>query len=182
MYDEVVEELAALAKKAIVGDGATEGTEIGPVQNRQQFEKLKAYLVDAHATGKVVAGGEALERPGYFIPPTIVRDIPDDARLVREEQFGPILPVLRYTHIDDVIARANDSEYGLGGTIWTSNPDRGYQLALKIETGTVWVNKHLDLPPDVRVGGAKQSGVGAELGQDGLHEFTQAKIINMALA
>lgn len=182
MYDQVVDELSRLAKAAIVDDGARQGSEIGPVQNRQQFEKLKEFLADAHARGTVVAGGAPLDRPGYFIPPTIVRDIPDDARLVREEQFGPVLPVLRYSDIDDVIRRANDTEYGLGATIWTSDPERGFEIAMRIDSGTVWVNKHLDLPPDVRVGGAKQSGIGAELGLDGLLEFTQAKIINMSLA
>ena len=121
-----------------------------------------------------------LDRPGYFIAPTIVRDIPDSARLVREEQFAPILPVMSYTDIDDAIERANDSEYGLGGTVWTKDLDRGYEIASQILSGTVWVNKHLDLPNDIPFGGAKQSGLGVEYGQEGLEEFTQAKTVNMA--
>ena len=120
------------------------------------------------------------DRPGYFIRPTIVRDIPDDARLVREEQFGPVLPVLKYSDIDDAISRANNTEYGLGGTVWSSNPQRAYEVALKIDSGTVWVNTHLDLPPDVPIGGAKHSGLGTEMGQEGLEEFTQAKVVNLA--
>ncbi|HET9868368.1 MAG TPA: aldehyde dehydrogenase family protein, partial [Nitrospira sp.] len=91
------------------------------------------------------------------------------------------LPVLRYSDIDEVIRRANDTPYGLGATIWTADPERALEIAMRIDSGTVWVNKHLDLPPDVRVGGAKQSGIGAELGVDGLLEFTQAKVINMSL-
>lgn len=181
IYDEVCEELARLANDALVDDGLKSGTQVGPIQNRQQFEKVIGYLNNARAQGKVISGGEPLSRPGYFIPPTVVRDIPDSSELVQEEQFGPILPVLSYKSIDEAIARANDSEYGLGGTIWTSNPARGFDVALRINSGTVWVNKHLDLPFDVAFGGAKQSGIGVELGQEGMEEFTQAKIINMAL-
>ena len=121
-----------------------------------------------------------LEREGYFVQPTIVRDIPDDARLVREEQFGPVLPVLRYSDIDAVIARANDTEFGLGGSVWSSDRDRAFGVASRINSGTVWVNQHLDLGPDTPFAGVKQSGFGAELGREGLEEFTQATIINMA--
>jgi acyl-CoA reductase-like NAD-dependent aldehyde dehydrogenase len=120
-----------------------------------------------------------VEGAGFFIPPTIVRDIPHDARLVQEEQFGPILPVLRYDDLDDAIASANDSEFGLGGTVWTSDPKRGEQVAMRIDTGTVWVNRHLDLPFDVPFGGAKQSGIGRQQGMAGLEEFTQAKVVNV---
>lgn len=181
LYEDLCVALAKLASEAIVDDGAKQGTQIGPIQNRAQFEKLKDFLADAHAHGSVIAGGSALERDGYFIAPTIVKDIPDDARLVREEQFGPILPVIAYDDIEDAIERANDSEYGLGGTIWTSNPERAIDVAMKIDTGTVWINKHLDLPFDVPFRGAKQSGFGAELGREGLEEFAQSKIVNVAL-
>jgi len=181
IYDELCAELARLAQGAVVGDGADPATQIGPVQNRQQFEKLGEFLADAHASGTVVAGGKALEGDGYFIAPTIVRDIPDSARLVREEQFGPILPVLSYDDLDEAIARANDSEYGLGGTIWTNNLDRGIEVAMKIDTGTIWVNKHLDLPLDVPFGGSKQSGIGREQGEEGLLAYTQAHVVNIAL-
>ena len=181
IYDELCAELARLAQGAVVGDGADPATQIGPVQNRQQFEKLGEFLADAHASGTVLAGGKALEGDGYFIAPTIVRDIPDSARLVREEQFGPILPVLSYDDLDEAIARANDSEYGLGGTIWTNNLDRGIEVAMKIDTGTIWVNKHLDLPLDVPFGGSKQSGIGREQGEEGLLAYTQAHVLNIAL-
>ncbi len=181
IYDEMCEELAHLAREAVIDDELKDGADIGPIQNLQQFEKVVGYLNNAHANGTVIAGGEPLSRPGYFIPPTVVRDIPDASDLVREEQFGPILPVLSYKDIEEVIARVNDSEYGLGGTIWTSNPTRAFEVALQIESGTIWINKHLDLPFDVSFGGAKQSGLGVELGQEGLEEFTQAKIINIAL-
>ena len=116
----------------------------------------------------------------FFIRPTIVRDIPDDAKLVCEEQFGPVLPVMRYKDLDDAIARTNSTDYGLGATVWTSNPQRGYEVACRIYSGTVWVNKHLDLPADIPFSGAKQSGLGTEMGIEGLQEFTQATVINVA--
>ena len=181
MYDELCDELAKLAEEAVVDDGDKQGTQIGPVQNRMQYEKLLGYLEDARANGTVIAGGEPIDRDGYFIAPTIVRDIPDDAALVREEQFGPVLPVLKYEDIDDAIARANDSEYGLGGVVWARDIDRGVEVAMKMDTGTVWVNKHLDMPFDIPFGGAKQSGVGREGGDEGLHAYTQAHVVNVAL-
>lgn len=178
MYDAVCDELAGLAKAAVVDDGLKQGAQVGPVQNRMQFEKVKEFLVEAAEKGKILAGGAPLDRPGYFVPPTIVRDLPEDARLVREEQFGPVLPVLKYDRIDDVIARANDSEYGLGGTVWGSDVARAMDVAMQIDAGTVWVNQHLAIDANIPFRGAKQSGLGGELGQAGLHEYTQAHIVN----
>jgi acyl-CoA reductase-like NAD-dependent aldehyde dehydrogenase len=180
LYEAMCAELADLAKAVVVGDGLDAATQMGPLQNKVQFEKVKEFLEDARTNGRIIAGGKALDREGYFIAPTIVRDIADGARLVQEEQFGPVLPVLKYSDLDDAIARANNSEYGLGGTVWGGDSKRAYDVAQRIASGTVWVNKHLDLPPDIPFGGAKQSGFGAEMGQEGLEEFTQARIINIA--
>ncbi|WJT00902.1 aldehyde dehydrogenase family protein [Novosphingobium humi] len=180
IYDDLCEALGALARAAVVGDGLDQGSQIGPVQNAAQYAKLIDYLAEAREQGRIVAGGAPIEREGYFIAPTIVRDLPGDARLVREEQFGPVLPVLAYDDLGQAIAAINASEYGLGGTIWTGNPERGEQVAMLIDSGTVWVNRHLDLPFDVAFGGAKQSGIGRQQGIEGLMEFTQAKIINIA--
>ena len=180
LYEAMCAELAELANAAVVGDGLDAATQMGPIQNKTQFEKVKEFLEDGRANGKIIAGGKALERDGYFIPPTIVRDIPDQARLVREEQFGPVLPVLRYTSLDDAIERANSTEYGLGGTVWGVDAKRAYDVAARMGSGTVWINKHLDLPPDIPFAGAKQSGLGTEMGQEGLEEFTQSKVINQA--
>ncbi|ANU08409.1 aldehyde dehydrogenase family protein [Paraurantiacibacter namhicola] len=181
LYDELCDALAKLASEAVVDDGDKQGTQIGPIQNRMQYEKLLGYLDDAKANGTVIAGGHPLEREGYFIAPTIVRDIPDDAALVREEQFGPVLPVLKYDDIDDAIARANDSEYGLGGIVWAGDTQRGVEVAMKINTGTVWVNKGVEIPSDIPFGGAKQSGIGRKGGDEGLEAFTQPHIVNVAL-
>jgi acyl-CoA reductase-like NAD-dependent aldehyde dehydrogenase len=180
IYDAVCNELGRLARATVVGDGLEPGTHMGPLQNRAQFERVKGFLEDARQNGTIVAGGSVLEREGYFVQPTIVRDISDDARLVREEQFGPVLPVLRFSEIDDAIARANDTDFGLGGSVWSSDRDRAFAVAARIHSGTVWVNKHLDVALDTPFAGAKQSGIGVEMGREGLEEFTQATIINMA--
>jgi acyl-CoA reductase-like NAD-dependent aldehyde dehydrogenase len=179
MYDALCDELTRLGSALVVDDGLNQGAQMGPVQNRQQYEKVLQIIEDARARGNILVGGTAIERDGYFIAPTVVRDLPDDARLVREEQFGPVLPVLAYDSIDEVVSRVNDSEYGLSSTIWTKDVDRGMALALRIEAGTVWVNKHLDGPMDIPFGGAKQSGIGRAKGVEGLKAFTQAKVINI---
>src|SRR5262245_59668915 len=180
LYDAVCDELGRLARETVVGNGLEPGTQMGPLQNRAQFERVKGFLEDARRNGTIIAGGLHDDREGYFVRPTIVRDIPDGARLVREEQFGPILPVLRYTDLDDAIARANDTEYGLGASVWSSDRERALRVAARIDAGTVWVNKHLDMQLNTPVGGAKQSGIGVELGPEALWEYAQTTIINAA--
>ncbi len=180
-YDEICDELGRLARDIVVDDGMKPGTGMGPLQNKAQFERVRGFLEEARQEGTIVAGGEVLDRKGYFVPPTIVRDIGDDTRLVQEEQFGPILPIMRYSNVDDAIVRANGSLYGLGGSIWSSNPDRAAKVAARINAGTVWINKHLDVQADVPLGAAKQSGIGVEMGQEGLEQFTQRTVINIAL-
>ncbi len=180
IYDEMCAELAKLAEEAIIGDGLEQGTQLGPLQNKMQFDKVKDLIEDARGSGNIIAGGTTPDQKGYFIRPTIVRDIEDGTRLVDEEQFGPVLPVIKYSDADDAVARANASPYGLGGSVWAKDTDRAYALADKMDAGTIWVNKHAELDPMIPFGGSKMSGVGAELGADGLEEFTQLKIINMA--
>lgn len=181
MYDIFCEELGRLAEAAVVDDGARQGAQIGPVQNRAQFDKLSALLADCTHEGTIVAGGKAMDRPGFFIAPTIVRDVDDDAAIVREEQFGPVLPVMKYKDLDEVIARANATNFGLGGSIWSADVTRGEQAALRMESGTVWVNQHLALNPMVPFRGSKSSGIGGELGLEGLKEYTQASVVNIKL-
>ena len=181
IYDAVVEELARIANETVVGDGLQQGTQLGPLQNKMQYERVKELIDDARRNGKIVAGGDTPDMPGFFIRPTIVRDIEDGSRLVDEEQFGPVLPVIRYKDPADAVARANASPYGLGGSIWAKDTDRAYRLAEQMDAGSVWVNKHAELAPNIPFGGSKQSGLGSELGEEGLAEFTQLKIINVAL-
>jgi acyl-CoA reductase-like NAD-dependent aldehyde dehydrogenase len=182
MYDRFCEELALLAKAAVVDDGDKPGTQIGPVQNKQQYTKLLDLLSEVSKTGTVIAGGKALERKGYFIEPTIVQTSDRDSRIVAEEQFGPILPVLPYTDLDEVIAHVNESSYGLAGTIWGKDVRHAMNIAARIDSGTVWVNQILAIDPAFPFRGAKQSGLGGELGEEGLLEYTQARIVNAALS
>ena len=180
MYDVMCDELAKLANAAVVGDGLEQGTQMGPLQNKAQFEKVLGFLESAKRDGKVIAGGGRKGEKGYFIQPTIVRDIAEGSRLVDEEQFGPVMPVIKYTDAADAVARANASIYGLGGSIWAKDSDRAWDLATGMESGSVWINKHADLQPHLPFGGAKFSGLGSELGEEGLKEFTQVQVLNMA--
>jgi len=167
-----------LAEQAVVGNGMEPSTQFGPLQNRSQYQRVKDLIEDSRQHGKIVAGGTFPDGPGYFIAPTIVRDLPDDARLVREEQFGPVMPVLVYDDIDELIERVNDTEYGLAGTVWAKDMERAFEVAQQVDTGTVWINCHMNVSFDIPLGGAKQSGIGLQLGQEGIEEFTQMKIIS----
>jgi acyl-CoA reductase-like NAD-dependent aldehyde dehydrogenase len=180
VYDEICGELVRIANETVVDDGLKQGTKLGPLQNKMQYEKVKGFLEDARANGNIVAGGEVIDRPGYFIKPTIVRDIKEGSRLVDEEQFGPVLPVIKFSDADDVIRRANATTYGLGGSVWSSDVQRAHDVASRMEAGTVWINQHLDMAPHIPFGGAKHSGMGVEFAEEGLAEFTQLQIINAA--
>jgi acyl-CoA reductase-like NAD-dependent aldehyde dehydrogenase len=180
MYDAMCDELARLANEIVVGDGLEQGTQMGPLQNKQQFDKVMGFIESARKDGRVIAGGGRKGDKGYFIQPTIVRDIEDGSKLVDEEQFGPVMPVIKYADPAEALARANASIYGLGGSIWAKDTERAWNLAEGMESGSVWVNKHADLQPHLPFGGAKFSGVGSELGEEGLKEFTQVQVLNMA--
>lgn len=179
-YDEFCDEIASIAEQVIVGDGLQQGVQMGPLQNRVQFQKVKRYIDIAKKDGTVIAGGTVQEGSGFFVAPTIVRDIEDNSALVREEQFGPVLPILSYGDIDDVVRRANDSEYGLCATVWGRDLDRAEMVASQIDSGTVWVNQHMAINPTISTMGFKQSGIGFEFGQAGLEAFSQQRIIEIA--
>lgn len=182
IYDEFCDALADIAATAVVDDGLKQGTTVGPIQNKAQFEKVKGYLEDARSSGKVIAGGDTRDGKGYFISPTIVRDVQDGQKIVDEEQFGPILPVIRFDDIDQVIARANASDYGLGGSVHSADLDRATDIAGRIEAGTVWVNQQLNIGPHIPMAGFKGSGLGVEQSAEGLAEYTQMQVINVARA
>jgi acyl-CoA reductase-like NAD-dependent aldehyde dehydrogenase len=180
IYDAMCDELAKLADAAVVGDGLKQGTQIGPLQNKQQFERVLGFIEAGKRDGKVIAGGGRKGKKGYFIQPTIIRDIADGAQLVDEEQFGPVIPVIKYSNPRDAVARANASRYGLGGSIWSKDSERAWALAESMTSGSVWVNKHGQLQPHLPFGGSNLSGIGVELGEEGLKEFTQIQVLNMA--
>jgi acyl-CoA reductase-like NAD-dependent aldehyde dehydrogenase len=180
IYDAMCDELAKCANEAVVGDGLEQGTQMGPLQNKAQFEKVLGFIEAGRKDGKIIAGGGRKGDKGYFINPTIVRDIAEGSKLVDEEQFGPVMPVIKYADPADALRRANASIYGLGGSVWAKDAERAWSLAERIESGTVWVNKHADIQPHLPFGGAKMSGIGSELGEEGLKEFTQTQVLNMA--
>ena len=180
LYDEVCSEIAELAKQAVVGDGMDPATQFGPVQNKNQYEKVLGYIEDARQHGNIIAGGEVPHGPGYFVPLTVVRDIEDGTRVVDEEPFGPILPIIRYHEIDDAVQKANSSAFGLGGSIWATDTKRAEQVGSRLECGNVWVNQHATFAPNVPFATAKDSGIGVEWGEQGLEEFTRLQVVNVA--
>ena len=180
IYDDFCNELKSIADQAIVGDGLQQGTTVGPIQNKAQFEKVKGYLDDAKQCGTIIAGGEVPEGKGYFVKPTIVRDVKDGDKIVDEEQFGPILPVISFDDVDDVVARANDSDYGLGGSVHSADVEGATEIAGRIESGSVWVNQQLNIGPHIPMAGFKGSGLGVEQSTEGLAEYAQMQVINVA--
>lgn len=180
LADDVCDRLAQIAGTVTVGDGMAEGTQTGPVQNRVQLDRVRELLDDALSHGaQVVYQGDVPDGDGFFFPITIVRGVAEGVRLVDEEPFGPVLPVLIYDDLDDVVRRANDSDYGLGASVWTSDSDAAQDVAKRLQAGTVWVNRHPHLTPEAPFGGVKQSGLGVESSRYGLQAYTDSKVLNI---
>ena len=178
IYDEVATALVAYAKSVTMGEWTGAYVELGPLQNRMQYEKVRDLLDDSRAQGhKFLLGGEVPDQPGYFIPVTLIDNPPEDARCVTEEAFGPVLPLLKWRDIDDVIERANRSNYGLAGSVWSRDTDMAQRIAARLETGTVWINQIHVFSPHVAFGGHKQSGLGIENSLHGLAEYANLQTI-----
>jgi acyl-CoA reductase-like NAD-dependent aldehyde dehydrogenase len=183
LHDDMVEALAAKARSVKVGDGLDEGVQYGPINNRPQYDRVSALVADALDHGaRAAAGGAPMDRPGYFFEPTILADVREGIRIVDEEQFGPALPVLRYTDVEDAVARANATHFGLSGSVWGTDADRAAEVAERLECGTAWVNTHLALAPHQPFGGFKWSGIGVENGTWGLAGFTEIQVVHRAKA
>jgi len=184
IYDDVARELVAYAKTVKVGNGMEAGTELGPLQNKMQYDKVSKLLADSRDAGlKFLLGGTPEQKPGYFIPVTLIDNPPEDARCVVEEAFGPVLPLLKYRDIEDVIARANDTPYGLAATVWGKDLAKAEAVARRIEAGTVWINHVHVFAPNIAFGGHKQSGVGIENSLHGLAEYCNMQtVMRKALA
>lgn len=181
LHDALVEALAAQARAAKVGDPTAEGTQIGPLQNVRQYERvieLTREALDAGATA--VVGGGPREGKGYFFEPTILTGVTDDLRVVAEEQFGPVLPILPYSSVAEAVQRANGTPYGLSASVWTSDRERAAALTQELDVQTVHVNAHLIGGERIPFGGVKSSGVGVANGRDGLLGYTEPFVVNEA--
>jgi acyl-CoA reductase-like NAD-dependent aldehyde dehydrogenase len=165
ILDPLVAELKKIAESIKVGDGLEPETQMGPLNNAMQLKKIKALVADAKRAGaKIITGGKALKRRGYFYQPTIVTQIKEGVRLVDEEQFGPVLPILVYHDIEEAVTRANATSLGLGASVWTSDWQKGAAIAQRLDSGTAWVNRVFTTHPYAPFGGVKNSGLGREGG------------------
>lgn len=180
VYDALRDRLLAIAEATVVGDGSEQGVGLGPIQNERQYERVQNLLDDARSQGLTLHQVSDVPKSGFFIPITIVDNPPEHSRVVQEEAFGPVLPIMKFRDIEEVVDRANASEYGLAGAVWSKDTDKAKDIARRIETGTVWINQNLKVRPDTPFGGHKQSGVGVEFGLPGLLEFMAPQVVMMA--
>ncbi|MDX3093860.1 aldehyde dehydrogenase family protein [Streptomyces sp. ME01-24h] len=171
--------LAELARGAKVGDGMLPGTELGPLNNRAQVERVTDLVSDAIAHGATpLAGGTRIEGPGFFYAPTILTGVDDGVRIVDEEQFGPVLPLVAYGDVDEAVARANATQFGLGASVWGTDTDRAATVAEQLDAGMVWINGHTEVAYHFPFPGAKWSALGVEGGRWGLEAFGELKMVH----
>lgn len=179
LYDTLCDALVAAARGVKLGNGLEQGSALGPLQNRAQFDKIIRLVDQARLDGaRILTGGAPVAGPGYFYPVTLVADAREGMAIVDEEQFGPALPILRYTDLDDAVARANASENGLGASVWSADVRAARAIGERLEAGTVWINKHGAIRPDTPFGGVKASGIGVEFGRQGLEEYTTIQVLH----
>ena len=180
IYEDMCEALAGISGSVKTGP-ASESPDFGPIQNKMQYDRVCELAESAKADGATfLTGGEPMPGPGYFFPVTIVKDIPESSRLVQEEPFGPILPVVSFSDVEDALEKANAVSVGLGGSVWSSDVAVAQKLASRLECGTAWVNNHAMIQPDAPFGGVKQSGVGVEFGRYGLVEYTNIQTLQIS--
>jgi len=179
--DAVAGALVEFSKNIPMGDGMDESSMLGPLQNKRQFDRVVELVEDAKANGgTALIGGEAPGGANYFYPVTFITGVSDGVRLVDEEQFGPVLPIITYTDLDDAIQRANGTDFGLDASVWGTDREETARVAALLEAGTVYENKHAEIAPNIPFGGIKCSGIGVEFGEEGLAAYTSIKVINAA--
>lgn len=180
LYEEVIRELAQIAEQTPMGNGLDEANVLGPLQNKQQFDIVSRLVEDAKAHGgRIVTGGEpATDLGELFYPITLVADVADGDAVVDEEQFGPVLPIIRYSDVEDAVASANRLDVGLGASVWSHDRDQARDVATRIQAGTVWINSHGGVHPMIPFGGVKGSGYGLEFGVEGLKAVAVPQVIN----
>ncbi|HJV80047.1 phenylacetaldehyde dehydrogenase StyD [Noviherbaspirillum sp.] len=181
-YDRVVSGLASVAENTVLGSGFDPATQMGPLVSARQRERVMGYIESGRSEGaEIVSGGVAPNRPGYFVKPTVVSNTAcKSLTVVREEIFGPVVVAMPFDDIDSVLREANNSQYGLGASIWTNNLSAANKLIDRIDAGTVWVNTHNVVDPSMPFGGFKSSGVGREHGRAALDAYTEIKSVCIA--
>jgi len=178
IYDKFVEKSGIRANARTVGDPFDPKTEQGPQVDQSQFEKVMGYIDSGRSEGaKLVCGGERVGDKGYFIQPTVFADVQDDMKIAKEEIFGPVMSIIPFKSVDEVVQRANRTEYGLAAAVWTRDIKKAHAIADNVRAGTVWVNCYNVLDPRSPFGGFKQSGIGRELGEYGLQQYTEVKSV-----
>jgi aldehyde dehydrogenase (NAD+) len=178
IYDQFVKTFVGLVATVKVGNGLDEDTVFGPISNRPQYDRVVELIGDSIDNGhEILTGGLPSADRGFFIPLTVIGNPPKDARIVKEEQFGPVIPILKFKNVEEAIEEVNAVEFGLGGIVWAGNTEVGVEIAQQIESGTVWVNQFQQLAPEVPFGGRKQSGIGSEGGSEGLLAYTTPQTI-----
>jgi aldehyde dehydrogenase (NAD+) len=178
IYDQFVEKSGIRARNRTVGDPFDPKTEQGPQVDHAQFEKIMSYIGSGREEGaKLVCGGERVGEQGYFVQPTVFADVQDDMKIAKEEIFGPVMSIIPFKGVDEVVQRANRTEYGLAAAVWTRDIKKAHAIADNVRAGTVWVNCYNVLDPRSPFGGFKQSGIGRELGEYGLQQYTEVKSV-----
>jgi acyl-CoA reductase-like NAD-dependent aldehyde dehydrogenase len=186
IYDDALNALVGHAQAVTLGDGKDEATTMGPLVSKEQQERVLSYIEIGQGEAKMAVQGDAPTDPklanGYFVPPTIFADVDNDARIAREEIFGPVMSVIPFTSADEVIELSNDNEYGLAAAVWTRDIKKGLNTAKALRAGIVWINDSQPAPTETPWGGYKQSGIGRELGREGLDDYLESKHIYVNLA
>jgi aldehyde dehydrogenase (NAD+) len=182
IYHQFVEKSVARAQERRVGDPLDPSTQQGPQVDQSQFDRVMGYIESGRSDGATLAyGGERVGNRGYFIRPTVFADVQDDMKIAREEIFGPVMSVIAFKDVDEVIARANHTNYGLAAGVWTRDIKKALAVANGVRAGTVWVNCYHVLDTRAPFGGFKQSGIGRELGEYGLQQYTEVKTVTVKL-
>jgi aldehyde dehydrogenase (NAD+) len=178
VYDEVAALLVARGRMMRAGDPLDPATQLGPLASRAQLDKVLSYFEIARKEGeRLLTGGRRMNRPGFFVEPTVYGEVMNDSRIAREEIFGPVIALMRFSGEDEAVALANDTDFGLAAGVWTEDVRRAHRMIARLRAGTVWVNNYRVLAHTMPFGGFKQSGLGRELGIDALEAFTEVKSV-----